>query len=680
MTTTGTGRNLNRDEIADALSFLDPSCDRKEWIRIGAAVKAAGAAIGHDLFEVWRAWSERGQSYNAKTIASDWKSLLQGDSANPISAGTLVYLAKAKGWIDPRREEVGLTGALRNAGRAELADLEERVPGVVDAILSLDTGPEEGERIEAAREEFAKTLERDGYWIEAEYRYSDEFFVYRLENGESKTIRPIFFDGKEWRCKAPEGLRPLYNLEQIVSADPEEMVFVVEGEKCVERARRFDLRILATTSSSGSQSAGRTDWSPLRGRSVCILPDRDSAGEAYALAVEKTLRGLGCEVRVLRLNPHQGTPAKEGFDIADWLDGALLHGWNMRPQSERGPILEDPFACDYKAWTRKRFQDLVNKESKIVVRREGASLLDDLKGFEESIAETHGLEFIGLPSGCFPRLDSMLDGWQGLGVLAAEPGIGKTTLLLQTGLGIVTTNEDAAFVFVSLEMGRTAMMRRLVSQTTRIPYRTLRKGEKDQDEGEDGLHFSEQTRSRLQRGLENLRDLAPRIAILDSEDFSGGISVEEFGERLVQRVEAFKAKTGCSRAFVVVDHLGKLPTGPQANLSTLERDDAKISALLSAQRRLSSDPIVVISQVRKSDYERPGLASAKGSAEISYSPDFYIAAWRPDKGSQDALEYGVDLPKETYFECEIVKGRDGMIRGRVAMKFLVDEHRIEEVR
>jgi replicative DNA helicase len=316
----------------------------------------------------------------------------------------------------------------------------------------------------------------------------------------------------------------------------------------------------------------------------------------------------------------------------------------------------------------------------IVSRRSGTSLYSDLEGFEESLVETHGREFIGLPSGCFPRLDSMLDGWQGLGLLAAQPGIGKTTLLLQTGLGIVTVNEDAVFLFVSLEMGRDAMKRRLVSQTTRIPYRTLRKGEKGLDAGEDGLHFSEKTRARLRQGLANLRDLAPRIAILDSEDFSGIVSTEDFGDRLVQKVEAFKAKTGCSRAFVVVDHLGKLPTGSQGNLSTLERDDAKISSLLAAQRRLGSDPIVVISQVRKSDFGKPGLESAKGSAEISYSVDFYLAAWRTDEDTPNATEYGVDLPKETYFDCAIVKGRDGMIRGRVSMKFLVDEHRIEEVR
>jgi hypothetical protein len=272
----------------------------------------------------------------------------------------------------------------------------------------------------------------------------------------------------------------------------------------------------------------------------------------------------------------------------------------------------------------------------------------------------------------------MLDGWQGLGVLAAEPGLGKTTLLLQAGLGIVARNPDAAFVFLSLEMGRESMKRRLVCQATRIPYRTLRKGDPKAVEGEDGLRLSGDDRRRLAKGLRDLRDLAPRISIVDGEDMGRGLGLDEFGDRLVQRVEAFKARAGCSRAFVVVDHLGRLPTGSD-NLSGLERDEARISGLLAAQRRLGSDPVVVISQVRKTDYGKPGLASAKGSAEIGYSPDFMLAAWRDDEEG-GAAAYGLDpsIPKETRFMVEIVKGRDGMIRGRVPMKFLVDEQRIEE--
>jgi replicative DNA helicase len=386
------------------------------------------------------------------------------------------------------------------------------------------------------------------------------------------------------------------------------------------------------------------------------VPDRDRAGEAYATSVERILRGLGCEIRILRLTSSRQKETPEGFDIADWM-------------------------MEREEWTQSQMirsiVDLAFGE-RIVARRAGASLLDDLEGFESSLAKTHGVEFLGLPCGYFPRLDGMLDGWQGLGVLAAEPGIGKTTLLLQVGLGIVSRNPDAAFVFLSLEMGRETMKRRLVCQATKIPYRTLRKGDMKEMPGPDGLHLSSSDRKRLAEGLERLRDLAPRISIIDSEDLSG-LNLEDLADRIVERVQAFKSLSGCSRAFVLVDHLGRLPMGQDSGLSSIERDDARIAALLGAQRRLD-DPLVVVSQVRKSDFNAPGMASAKGSAEISYSPDFILTARRTDRSFDDVSAYGVDLPKETLLEVEMVKGRDGMTRGKVEMKFLVDEQRIEETR
>jgi hypothetical protein len=222
------------------------------------------------------------------------------------------------------------------------------------------------------------------------------------------------------------------------------------------------------------------------------------------------------------------------------------------------------------------------------------------------------------------------------------------------------------------------MKRRLVCQATKIPYRTLRKGDMKEMPGPDGLHLSSSDRKRLAEGLERLRDLAPRISIIDSEDLSG-LNLEDLADRIVERVQAFKSLSGCSRAFVLVDHLGRLPMGQDSGLSSIERDDARIAALLGAQRRLD-DPLVVVSQVRKSDFNAPGMASAKGSAEISYSPDFILTARRTDRSFDDVSAYGVDLPKETLLEVEMVKGRDGMTRGKVEMKFLVDEQRIEETR
>ena len=92
---------------------------------------------------------------------------------------------------------------------------------------------------------------------------------------------------------------------------------------------------------------------------------------------------------------------------------------------------------------------------------------------------------------------------------------------------------------------------------------------------------------------------------------------------LVQKVESFKAQSGCSRAFVLVDHLARVPIARGSATTSLEADDARIALMLETQRRLE-DPLVVISLIRKSEFANPTNASARGSAEIIYAPDFLI--------------------------------------------------------
>lgn len=66
--------------------------------------------------------------------------------------------------------------------------------------------------------------------------------------------------------------RPLYRLPEIGDA----RVFVCEGEKAADRARSIGLN--ATASANGSKAANKTDWRPLAGRKVHILPDNDEPG------------------------------------------------------------------------------------------------------------------------------------------------------------------------------------------------------------------------------------------------------------------------------------------------------------------------------------------------------------------------------------------------------------------
>ena len=137
--------------------------------------------------------------------------------------------------------------------------------------------------------------------------------VVRVDKDGSKAIRPLALKDGRWHRTAMPVPRPLYGLRAL-SPNDQQTVFVFEGEKCADEARRIGLQ--ATTSAGGSNAAKQTDWSPLAGRDVIIVPDNDDAGEGYFQAVSDALAMLTpkVNVRVLRI-PN----ADAGHDIADWI-------------------------------------------------------------------------------------------------------------------------------------------------------------------------------------------------------------------------------------------------------------------------------------------------------------------------------------------------------------------------
>ena len=92
-------------------------------------------------------------------------------------------------------------------------------------------------------------------------------------------------------------------------------IFVVEGEKCA--CVLATLGVLVTTSAHGGKSADKTDWGPLAGREVIILPDNDGEGRCYAQTVTGIVSRLSppAMVKILELS---GLPEKG--DCVDWLD------------------------------------------------------------------------------------------------------------------------------------------------------------------------------------------------------------------------------------------------------------------------------------------------------------------------------------------------------------------------
>src|SRR5262249_39259303 len=136
--------------------------------------------------------------------------------------------------------------------------------------------------------------------------------VVRWDKPNGKDIRPVAWHAGGWRIGAMPDPRPLYRLPELAAAT---RVIVCEGEKAADAAR--SLGFTATTSAGGSQAASKTDWRPLAGKEVWILPDNDPPGRKYAETVAGILAKLtpAPVVRVVELPDLPG-----GGDIVDWID------------------------------------------------------------------------------------------------------------------------------------------------------------------------------------------------------------------------------------------------------------------------------------------------------------------------------------------------------------------------
>jgi putative DNA primase/helicase len=144
--------------------------------------------------------------------------------------------------------------------------------------------------------------------------------VYRFDLGDgSKEFRPVHHDPSGWILGDPPGKLPLYNLPELDGDDP---VFVAEGEKCVDLLRGIGLA--ATTSAHGAKSPQKSEWSPLAGKTVIILPDHDEPGKIYAESVASILANLDPrpDIRIVEL-----PGARKGDDVEQWLE-SLPDSWS----------------------------------------------------------------------------------------------------------------------------------------------------------------------------------------------------------------------------------------------------------------------------------------------------------------------------------------------------------------
>ncbi len=172
--------------------------------------------------------------------------------------------------------------------------------------------------------------------------------------GGKKTFRPLSKHGSGWIHRRIPEPRPLYRLPALLEST---RVVVCEGEKSADAA--VECGFSATTSANGAAAAKKTDWSPLAGREVVILPDHDEPGDGYAAEVAELALAAGATwVRVVRL-ADEWAALPTGGDLADVLELAgdpreverrvsnLIEAAPLEVSPERGPAAYVPFPLEY---------------------------------------------------------------------------------------------------------------------------------------------------------------------------------------------------------------------------------------------------------------------------------------------------------------------------------------------
>ena len=192
---------------------------------------------------------------------------------------------------------------------------------------------------QCAREAEYLYQDTDGITLYKQVRYSGE--------GGYKTFRSEHPDGDQWKSGRGKSNRVLYRLPELTQADPNEWVYLVEGEKDADNLAALGL--VATTNDGGG---GVGKWkheyhaAPLKGRRVVILPDNDETGRAHEREVFASLSGIASEVRVVRL-----PGLEDKGDVSDWLDaGGTLEELRRIVEDTEPNTLPDGGGDDEHPW------------------------------------------------------------------------------------------------------------------------------------------------------------------------------------------------------------------------------------------------------------------------------------------------------------------------------------------
>jgi replicative DNA helicase len=243
----------------------------------------------------------------------------------------------------------------------------------------------------------------------------------------------------------------------------------------------------------------------------------------------------------------------------------------------------------------------------------------------------HRDETIGVPTG-FLNIDKMLGGMQNsdLIIVAARPGMGKTSLLLSFALNAARKYNQRVAIF-SLEMSAEQLVQRFISAETAIDSQRLRVGNLREEEWPTFIQATGR--------------LSDTMIFIDDTPSISAMQVRTKARRLY-------AEFGLD--LLVIDYL-QLMQGEGRNENRVQEISFLSRSLKGLARELNI-PVVVASQLSRAvesrNDKRPMLSDLRESGSIEQDADVVMFIYRDDY-------YNLETDQANIAEIMISKHRNG---------------------
>jgi replicative DNA helicase len=251
---------------------------------------------------------------------------------------------------------------------------------------------------------------------------------------------------------------------------------------------------------------------------------------------------------------------------------------------------------------------------------------------------------MGVPTG-FAYLDRMLGGLQksDLLILAARPGMGKSSFALSVALNAARRNSARVAIF-SLEMSNEQLVQRLLSMETAIDSHRLRMGDVNEEE--------------WPILMEAANMLATASIFIDD---TPGATVNDL------RTKARRLYAEHGLDLIIIDYM-QLMTASSGSTGRNENRQQEISYISRSLKGLARElnvPVIALSQLSRAVESRsekqPMLSDLRESGSIEQDADVVLFIYRDDY-------YNEDSERQNIAEIIVAKHRHGAT-GKVDLYF-----------